>query len=217
MTNRAIHHDQLCNLISHTSTRQNLTSGINFPPQLTVFALSETTSAPSWLGGCAKNLLYRLAGRRGEPATIDLRVTERENMKERTRERERVVRAVRRGGTGRGRMEIAQACNKSRYRSVISPERALPRVRERESEEGWGGGKGGECELRRAGPGSSRRGRTGEEGACNRCDVYRGFLQRFRDFFIVSEDSGKNLENTEDSEDSKSSKQLLGERKKLGG
>lgn len=32
-----------------------------------------------------------------KPATIDLRVTERENMKERTRERERVVRAVGRG------------------------------------------------------------------------------------------------------------------------
>lgn len=41
------------------------------------------------------------------------------------REREREVRAE---GTGRGRMEIAQACNKSRYRSMISPECALPRV-----------------------------------------------------------------------------------------
>lgn len=43
-------------------------------------------------------------------------------MKERTREREREVRAEE---TERGRMEIAQACNKSRYRSVISPKRAL--------------------------------------------------------------------------------------------
>lgn len=77
-------------------------------------------------------------------------------------------------------MEIAQACNKSRYRSVISPERALPRVRERKRR---GGGKGNECGLRRAGPGSSRRGRIDEEGACNRC-VYRGFLQKLRDFFV---------------------------------
>lgn len=47
-------------------------------------------------------------------------------------------------------MEIAQACNKSRYRSVISPERALPRVRERESDEGEGEGKGAnaDCEER---------------------------------------------------------------------
>lgn len=50
-------------------------------------------------------------------------------MKERTREREREARAEE---AGRGRMEIAQACNKSRYRSMISLERALLRVRERE-------------------------------------------------------------------------------------
>lgn len=59
-------------------------------------------------------------------------------MKERTRGREREVRA---GGTGRGRMKIAQACNKSRYRSMISPERACyvcEREREREEREGKG-------------------------------------------------------------------------------
>lgn len=64
-------------------------------------------------------------------------------MKERTREREREVRA---GETERGRMEIAQACNKSRYRSVISPERALLRVLERERGKRERG-KGGECGL----------------------------------------------------------------------
>lgn len=61
------------------------------------------------------------------------------------RERERRVRAE---GTGRGRMEIAQACNKSRYRSMISPECALPRVREREREERKGKGTNADCEER---------------------------------------------------------------------
>lgn len=45
-------------------------------------------------------------------------------------------------------MEIAQACNKSRYRSVISPERALPRVREREREEREGKGANADCKER---------------------------------------------------------------------
>jgi len=63
--------------------------------------------------------------------------------KERERERERGVRTER---TGRGRMEIAQACNRSRYRSMISPKRALryTYVRERKSKEAE---KGGECGL----------------------------------------------------------------------
>jgi len=68
----------------------------------------------------------------------------REKEREREgRERERGVRAER---TGRGRMEIAQACNRSRYRSMISPKRALryTYVRERKSKEAE---KGGECGL----------------------------------------------------------------------
>lgn len=72
-------------------------------------------------------------------------------MKERANEREGA--AGKR--TRRGRMEIAQACNKSRYRSLISLERALARnaARGREMEKGR---EGSECRLREAGPGSSR-------------------------------------------------------------
>lgn len=80
-----------------------------------------------------KNLLYRPGREKKSPSkTIDLYVTKREDMKERAHERER--KSGREERTERGRTEIAQACNKSRYRSMISLERALARIAVREKE-----------------------------------------------------------------------------------
>jgi hypothetical protein len=100
------------------------------------------------------------------------------------RERERESEAA---GKRRGRMEIAQACNKSRYRSVISLERALAHITAggRETAKGR---EGSERRLRERGlvlVGD----RAGEKGVPNYAMTYRNAYEDFYSWALQFFDS----------------------------